>query len=84
GIHDNFFEVGGHSLLATQLISRMRDHFAFEIPLRLLFQHPTVAELAQALSETSVRKEPAGITRLERSSRRAPGDSASGTERSDS
>ncbi|HLO85983.1 MAG TPA: amino acid adenylation domain-containing protein [Nostocaceae cyanobacterium] len=51
GIYNNFFELGGHSLLATQVISRLRKAFQVEVPLRTLFIAPTVAQLAQALSE---------------------------------
>ncbi len=49
GIHDNFFSLGGHSLLAMQMISALRQQLGKEIPLRLLFDAPTIAELAHAL-----------------------------------
>ncbi|GAA6620567.1 amino acid adenylation domain-containing protein [Scytonema sp. NUACC26] len=50
GIHDNFFELGGHSLLATQVISRMRQALSVEIKVQLLFETPTIADLAREVS----------------------------------
>jgi acyl carrier protein len=47
GIHDNFFELGGHSLLATRILSRVREMLRIEVPLRSLFQTPTIAKMAE-------------------------------------
>lgn len=52
GAYDNFFELGGHSLLAIQVVSRLRLALGCDIPVRLMFDHPTVVSLAVALGST--------------------------------
>src|ERR1044072_8969335 len=46
GILDNFFDLGGHSLSATQIVSRVREAFQVELPVRRIFEQPTVETLA--------------------------------------
>ena len=61
---DDFFELGGHSLLAAQLISRLRETFQIQLPMRSFFDAPTVAGMAAAIS-----KDPAERMRTERIAR---------------
>ncbi len=50
GIHDNFFELGGHSLLASQVVSRASDRFDLHIPLKAMFEEPTLAGFADCIA----------------------------------
>lgn len=56
GIHDNFFELGGHSLLTLQVVSRLRETFQIELPMRDVFEATTVAELAKVIEEIVMAK----------------------------
>lgn len=50
GVSDNFFALGGYSLVATQIVSRVRATLQLDVPVRVLFAHPTVASFAEALT----------------------------------
>ncbi|MEL4898615.1 amino acid adenylation domain-containing protein [Crocosphaera sp. Alani8] len=56
GVNSNFFELGGHSLIATRLMSQIRQTFKVDIPLRNLFEKPTIAQLAKEIEQATVIK----------------------------
>jgi surfactin family lipopeptide synthetase A len=57
GAHDNFFDLGGHSLLAVQIVARVRDRLQVEVPLRDLYEKPTLCTMADAV-ERACRNRP--------------------------
>ncbi len=59
GIHDNFFDLGGHSLIAIHVMSRLRANLNVQIPLRYLFDYPTIGRMAEKMTD-----EPDMATRL--------------------
>ncbi len=68
GVTHNFFDLGGHSLLATQVISRIRETFRVDIPLRVMFESPTIERLAQHVetAQTEGRVQAPPITPVDR------------------
>ncbi len=71
-IHDDFFVLGGHSLLATAFIAKLNLSFGVELPLRTLFEHPTIETLARVIAGLAQEESRAPVARLERSTDDGP------------
>jgi acyl carrier protein len=71
GVEQNFFELGGHSLLVLQVMARMRRRFGVELPVRTVFEAPTIAELAVEVEKAQALGLPTRIPMLEWRSRAA-------------
>jgi acyl carrier protein len=65
-VHDNFFELGGHSLLATKVMTQVQEALQQDIPLRVLFEKPTVSELVEHIELELCEKQGANVPRLVR------------------
>jgi amino acid adenylation domain-containing protein/thioester reductase-like protein len=75
GIHDGFFEMGGHSLLAVQLLNRLHRTYGVELPVRSLFENPTIARFAQVIAAATGREQaPEGPPLRDRIRAAAPGE----------
>ena len=64
GVHDNFFDLGGHSLLAVQIVSRIRSTFDVKLPLQTFFNEPSIAGIADAITE-----DPSELQRITRAAK---------------
>jgi amino acid adenylation domain-containing protein len=85
GVYDDFFAAGGQSLLATQVVTRVREVFGVDLPVRALFQKPTIAGLAESLEAALLHGRglppPPPITRTPERERQGPLEPSFGQER---
>ncbi len=72
GLLDNFFDLGGHSLLATQLISRVRDAFSVDLPLRRLLEEPSLHQMAAAVQQALSTGAAVSLPRITRADHSGP------------
>ncbi|MGE8064525.1 amino acid adenylation domain-containing protein [Pseudomonas sp. NPDC089569] len=72
GADDNFFALGGHSLLATLVVSRIRSQLAVELPLRAVFDHPVLENLARAIDQARLQAAPASLPAITPADRTQP------------
>jgi amino acid adenylation domain-containing protein len=72
GVHDDFFALGGHSLIATRIVARIEQALRIELPLRTLFEKPTVASLAPAVEQARWRQAGPALPPLVRVPRDGP------------
>jgi len=71
-IHDNFFDLGGHSILAIKLLNQIQKNLNQELSLTSLFQNPTIAQLAQQLSQVEVQQSISDLLVLQPSGQKIP------------
>ena len=69
GVHDDFFALGGHSLRVTQIVARVRKEMGADLPLRAVFEAPTVAALAERVAAAPRYREEGGIAEMRRMNR---------------